>query len=277
MLRTINTATGSTSKQILHVKSVTEIHTHLQGVQGRKLFAIDKDETLTICRQHFGTSRWSYAHMDHLTASLNDYPAAFAATIQKYIYAQNHTEVDPVEGTHTIDFMRNVHTEDHKVLIVTARGPEIASATEKQLKANNIMFNITPEFKDRHVDLHQHVPYSRALNGVIYTHGGNKGICLEQYLQVVECQLDHIDHIIAVDDKEYNLEHLAEAAARLNKPFIGFRYGALDHLLEDIRLHVADLQYSLHQQGKSQGFISDEEAHAMLDAAQNQIPNADQA
>lgn len=256
---------NSKANKVVHeVNSIQEVHSLLQGIDGRILFGFDKDETLTICKQHFGTSRWSYAYMDAMEKLHECKKKAFDATMQRYIHAQIHSEVDPVEGEHTVNFVRWAHEQDHQVLIVTARGSILAEATERQLNSHDIWFNRTHAFKNRNVDLTTHIPHCHALNGVVYAHGGDKGVCLERYLDAIQHDLTTFDYIVAVDDKAENIENLATCADRLGKSFIGFRYGALDHLSDDIHLPLADLQYQLHIEGVTPTIIPDDVARSML-------------
>lgn len=255
--------------RILEVKSILEIQDYIAPLDSKILMAIDIDETTLKSAQFFGSSCWSYAYLDYLKKKYNCHKTAFEKTMEKYIYAQMHTQIDPVEGNATQQFINSLHEDGHKVLYVTARGREIAEITEQQLSKNNIKFNHTPEFKNHQIDLTQHVIESHASNGIIYAHGGDKGLCLEKYLESINC-LESFNHLIAIDDKIAHLEELSNAARRLGKVFTGFRYGALDHTLADVNLEIGKVQFMEHlsSQGNKQ-FLTDAEARELLSSAQS--------
>lgn len=253
---------------ILEVTSISDVQNYITSLDSKILIAIDIDETTLKSAQFFGSSCWSYAYLDYLKKKYNCDKTAFEKTMEKYIYAQMHTQIDPVEGELTRGFIDFLHISNHKVIYVTARGPEISEITEQQLTRSNIKFNHTIEFKDQRIDLNEHVIESHAFNGVIYARGGDKGLCLEKYLEIVACS--DFNHIIAIDDKHSHLQEFAKAANRLGKSFTGFRYGALDHTLLDVNLEIGKIQFMEHlnAQGNKQ-FLSDEEAKAFLDNAQS--------
>lgn len=255
--------------EIREVTTITAVREHVEALKTNVLVAIDIDETMLKSAQFFGSSCWSYAYLDKLKKKYNCHKTAFEKTMEKYIYAQMHTQIDPVEGSTTQEFINYLHDAGHKVVYVTARGREIAEITEQQLTRINIRFNHTPEFKNHHIDLTQHVIESHAANGIIYAHGGDKGLCLEKYLESINCT-ESFQHIIAIDDKNPHLQELSKAAERLGKNFTGFRYGALDHTLIDVNLEIGKIQFMEHlsAQGNKQ-FLTDAEARQLLSNAQS--------
>lgn len=254
---------------ILEVKTIREIQHYIASLDSKILTAIDIDETTLKSAQFFGSSCWSYAYLDHLKKKYNCHKTAFEKTMEKYIYAQMHTQIDPVEGNDTQEFINGLHDSGHKVIYVTARGREISEITEQQLSKNNIKFNHTPEFRNHQFDLSQHAMESHVSNGIIYAHGGDKGLCLEKYLESVNC-LEKFTHLIAIDDKVKHLEELSNAAKRLGKSFTGFRYGALDHTLADVNLEIGKVQFMEHlsAQGNKE-FLTDEQARELISNAQS--------
>lgn len=253
---------------IIETTTILDVKNYITSLNNKALIAIDIDETTLKSAQFFGSSCWSYAYLDYLKKKYNCDKTAFEKTMEKYIYAQMHTQIDPVEGETTREFIEHLHALDHKVIYVTARGPEIAEITEQQLKRNNIKFNHTQEFKNHCVDLTEHIMECHAFNGVIYAHGGDKGLCLEKYLETIA--YSQFDHIVAIDDKLSHLQEFSKAARRLGKPFTGFRYGALDHTLLDVNLEIGKVQFMEHlsAQGSKQ-FLTDDEAKAFLANAQS--------
>lgn len=240
-----------THANIHEVKSVVEIQKALNKIPKDALCLVDLDETVIVNAQLLGSSRWFYAKLKDLGTYSTNKEQVKAAVLRQYYYAHNFTKVHPVEK-HTKNFIDDLHN-NHHVLFITARDTTMLADTERQLTDNALLFNQSEHFKG-------------LSHGIAYCNGQDKGICLEQYLASIGCDLHNFSYIVGIDDKASNLQTLQRVADNLRMPFIGFRYGALDDLVVSTDdLQIAQKQYELHKQEPDAGFISDIEAKLLLD------------
>jgi hypothetical protein len=232
----------------------------LKGLRGA-VCPVDVDSTSLNPEQVFGTCRWYYAYLEH-RSSRTTYAAALKDSVMRFNYAQRYTETQPVEGSTTQEFL-NYIKQPNKLVYVTARNKLLASVTEFQLRKNKLPYNHHPEFRNKTVDLSAFVPGCYAKNGVIYTGGGDKGLSLFMYLELIG-YYDYTD-IVGLDDKIEPLLEYKRVAADTGKNFLGFHYKAVDHTNHDDDLKIADIQYRKHREAGSKGkFISDDEARQIL-------------
>jgi hypothetical protein len=246
-----------TIKAVNNIAAIKPLIAHLKNA----VFAVDLDSTTIIPKQIFGSCRWFQAYLQKQQQNKNT-EIALKDAITMFNYAQCHTETQPVEGKATQDFLSELH-KNHKVVYVTARGKIIANSTERQLRASNILFNYSPEFINKNIDLSKYASNCHARNGIIYAHGGHKGECLIKYLQ--EVGTSQIENIVAIDDKQEHLHEYARAANSTGKKFLGFYYRAVDHTITEEDLEIAELQYTTHRAVSGTGkLMSDDEARDVL-------------
>lgn len=242
------------------VKTIAAIKPDLKGLKD-SICPIDIDSTSIIPPQVFGSCRWYYQYLEHQKTHLT-YSEAFKKSVIRFNYAQRYTETQPVEGGLTQQFLGSLK-QHNKIVYVTARDKELAKVTELQLQKNNLPYNHYPEFRNKSVDLSAYIPGSYAKNGVIYTGGGNKGLNLILYLEILG--YSNFSNIVAIDDKLESLIDYKHAAAVNNKNFLGFYYNAVDHTVRDDDLKIAEIQYKKHREAGSKGkFISDATARKIL-------------
>ncbi len=246
--------------RIKAAKWIADIRPKIKGLSGA-ICPVDLDSTCLIPQQTFGSCRWYYAYFEQQKQRMT-HAGAFNESVMRFNYAQRYTETQTVEGCETRQFLSDL-SQKNKILYVTARNKKLAAVTEAQLRKNKLPYNQHPEFKHRIIDLNEFIPGSYAKNTIIYTGGGDKGLALIMYLKIIG--FNDFSNITAIDDKMEPLIEYNQAAAAINKDFLGFYYNAVDQTNHDDDLEIAEIQYREHLNSWGVNkIISDAEARQLL-------------
>jgi hypothetical protein len=160
------------------------------------------------------------------------------ATLPKWMEAQRLTRVIPVEKN-TPELIRKKQNPSESLTFMglTARPPQIADATERQLDSLSIDLS-KRSIHATSLELERN--YSSYLKGILYSGPfRDKGKTLVHFFQVIGFKPSRI---IFVDDKQTNVESLEEAFKPLGTKYYGFRYGAADAVVKNYDRKTADIQ-----------------------------------
>jgi hypothetical protein len=143
------------------------------------------------------------------------------AQILPFFFELTHyIELKPVEAT-TVAIIKQLQEAGITVIACTMRSIDIIDRTIEQLKTIGIDFTNSAFGYE---ELFGHNPRFCYKNGIIFCHGGDKGITLNYVLE-------HFWHtptkVIVIDDKEKYL-HQIKQVLHPDIEFIGIRYGYLD-------------------------------------------------
>ncbi len=219
--------------KVVEIQKFNEVLDHLD--EGTHLF-LDVDNTLLQPLHDFGSIPWeANLYKRFLALGLTPEEASRrSCAIWRAI--QKVSEVKPVEEeTHTL--LHRLKEKGYPLVAITARSPDMVATTERQLAALNI-------------------PITTAL------HCGNT--------PKVEWILTHLGgmrpkKVVLVDDVRGHLELAAEVLPVQGIPFVGLRYGFLDH-------HVMNYAPDPFSHLLHQAFTHPEAVEAILEGLTDLFP-----
>jgi uncharacterized protein DUF2608 len=201
------------------------------------LVILDIDNTIATLGQPFqwlGGDAWITYEINKLMQEGLSYKEATARILPFYFELTHFVELIPVEPT-TITIIKQLQEAGITVIACTIRSIDIMYRTIEQLKMIGIDL-MHSAFGYEELSCHE--PRFCYKNGIIFCHGGNKGITLANVLE-------HFDHtptkVIVIDDKEKYL-HQIKNVLNPEIEFIGIRYGYLDETVAQFDPIVAELE-----------------------------------
>lgn len=189
------------------------------------LLALDDDDTLTMmpCPNHnhcqyIGGPAW-FKWQSHLPSNS---PERVSATfsgllgINRILFSLSRMPIVQKDIPSTLALAQE---RGIKIVAATARGYQMAQATERQFHEDHILHYFlndsikTPDDKNTFVGTYLPIGGSRPIlyqNGMLYLSGQNKGLMLKDFLK--KTHMKHkITHIIFVDDTLKNVQQVASA------------------------------------------------------------------
>lgn len=185
------------------------------------LLVLDIDNTLVEPVGNIGSDQWYYyLEKAYRRDGLEESEAETKAG-DTWTKAQATVAVKPVEPL-TPGFVRAQQARGLKVMALTARGPEDATATFRQLAAIGVDFSVNPVSKQELKTPHKGL-YSR---GVFFVgEGPDKGKTLAAFLKTISLRPKKI---VFVDDKPHHARNVDAAMTAAGLTCTAFRYGAAD-------------------------------------------------
>jgi len=224
------------SKTIQPLSSISSLEQHIKP---NSLVALDLDNT--IFKQE------SYSDTDHACTLYNyelhrkgvstTWAAVAAGT--RFNRAQSTAIVHPVEPI-TVETIKKIQAHNTKVIAVTARIPELAPATQKQLSSIGIDFNTNSALAGHDCMLNLAYP-ARFSNGVLYC---DHNIKISVILALLKGLTINIDSIIQLDDTYRHLKNALEQLTlqQHNLDYTGLHYTYLNsHKLEACKEIIKNL------------------------------------
>lgn len=228
----------------------------------------DLDETIMETVQALGSDQWFNAYFAQLCEHYKDQrdgnKRALCETVELYNNIHKLSNVKAVEED-TVKVIAQLHSK-YNVLALTARGAEIEEATLRQLTSLGVLFD-RGIFKDQVLPLSVH-PFSSANNGIIFAAGQDKGRCLKEFLEKINCKPSRI---LFVDDKLPHVKTMQLAAVSLGIEYVGLHYTHLSN--KAAQLHLPTIKMQLDYFNIGWGLVSDEEARALIEQ-KNNVPSA---
>ena len=164
------------------------------------------------------------------------------SAISIYAYAQNHTNLLPVE----IDSMngssatvKQLQKAGYTVIGLTSRGFEVQKHTFKQLK--KIGINFTKKCPSKESFNFDTAKYDcRYKKGILFCASNDKGEMLQTLLNKIGY---NPKAVIVIDDKQHNLDVVAKSFKQ-EMPLVALRYGACDEEVKsfDIKKYLPDIK-----------------------------------
>lgn len=227
---------------ISEIKSIYDVLLHhLEN----SIILFDLDNTLVrpARAQDLGSDQFYTTLHQHISDVLGDPELARLYCVAICDFLQNIIDAKPVESdaAHVINMLKS---KDLLVLGLTARSISIEDATLKQLRQAGVDLS-NPIYKTFKLNIENSSRNVWYKNGVIYCDGANKGKCFTEFLKETGLKCASI---IVIDDTKKNLIHIQEAAEKLEIPYVGLRYGAMDE-----RVSRFEMSRSLTQLLKIQG------------------------
>lgn len=219
--------------QIIESKHITDLSKHIGS---NTWLLLDLDNTIMGPLLDLGGDGWFEKLMAYACQTMIDTQEAAALVITIYHAVQHHIKTKAVEPE-IVAIIRDLQVRGYPILGITARGNELIDTTKRQLNEIGIDFSINRAANENRIVLGN----SGAIydQGIIYCSGGNKGICLDAFLDRCE-QLPA--HILMADDKAKHLGTVKEIVVRRGIHFDGLRYGFMDQVAKDTDMKKANEQ-----------------------------------
>lgn len=122
-----------------------------------------------------------------------------------------------------ISLFEHLRSEGFMIMGLTARSMQFAERTTLELLRLGVDFSTS--FPVKNINSLKMLKNTCHMNGVLFCGIANKGEVLSCVLDVLECDPGHV---IFIDDKEKNLQHVQECLNKKNISFQGLRYAYLD-------------------------------------------------
>lgn len=203
-------------RNIEHIPNIRGI---LSGISYDSVIVWDLDNTILQSRHELGSDQWYGALLGIAQAQLGP---KFCLEVLNTTYNQVQSLVDVQKIEHDtiklIDYFNRIGISQW---LVTARNTGLYETTQRQLEKCNIRF---------------------IAERMLFCNGQNKGHCLE--MTFARCHYRPA-HIVVIDDKQYNVQSLREAAIRMNIRFNGFVYQFLNDKVQSFDVRHAHFQLAL--------------------------------
>jgi len=212
----MNIATSSSS---LHpdILESNAIHVILNYMRFDSCLVLDLDNTVfEPSNTIIGSDQWFGSLMTYACNLQLNQQDAVAAVIAIYNEVHKHVEVKPVEQD-IVKFINSLQQIGIPIIALTARGPVLEEATNRQLKSIGI-------------DLH---------GKIIFCDGKDKGDCFKTTLTNADYTPKHI---VMVDDKEKHLIHVKKVVTEMGIEFHGIRYSHLDEKIKTVDMQRAHIE-----------------------------------
>jgi hypothetical protein len=238
---------------------IYKIEEMLDHAKEGTLFVLDIDNTLIEPCQHLGSDQWFEHHLTLLKEQGTEHEEAVRQIFPIYTEVQKRTQVRHVDATVKKAFI-TMKEKGFSAMGLTKRDPSLADQTLKQLSSVEIHFHLlAPSHTQKTGKELENCLYQ---DGVVFTALGiGKGDPLLSYLKHLK---EMPKHIVVVDDKRSNLEHIAKALKTLDIPFVTLRYAGVDEHVTSFDPKIATLQLN-----HLQTILSDEQAQHLLNQKEN--------
>ncbi len=240
----------------------------------RKLGLLDLDNTFLSYRHTLGTDQWFDLDFAEFMRKGNSAQQAKELLLPGYLDVVKKIHLDDVYVVEedTPELVRGMQRNGIDTLVLTSRGSLLLKETVDQLKRFGMDFNVG-SFKDKQKKL----PLSDEgllISGMALTGGQHKGKCLFTCLDDAK---EMPEVIVMWDDKLSNLQKVRDSIEEFNTKmklecertqkmfvpikFVGIRYSKLDHIINNVKTDVVELQKKYFAR-----VLSDEHAAAILKA-----------
>lgn len=202
---------------IFHINNIKELLTS-RHIQFNSIVYWDLDNTVFQPTKELGSDQW-FENFYALSKSKLNASFQLALMIETYNAIQAHVDVTHVEPK-TIQIIQRLNTIGIPQVFLTARNAKLAAITVRQLEQVGIKASEYP---------------------IIFCDGRDKGEMLVKSLQ------EKPAHIIMIDDKSKNIQHIEKAAAQRDIPFSGFVYNFLLEKVSQFDIGFSHFQLSCLQ------------------------------
>ncbi len=220
--------------RIFESPSIKSLQNHISDKNCLIIF--DLDNTLIEPISELGSDQWFYAAVKHATNKGMKSSKVYETLLPYYFDLHNSLHYKATDKR-IPGFINRLHKHNYKVVGLTARSPQLLDNTLRQLDESKI--DLSNSWKDydfqKYDGLHHEAHFK---HGVILCGRNPKGDILKSFLKHNELSPSKI---IFVDDKEYNLTAVQEAAKDLEIPFTGIRYNGLDKKIQNFKLNPKTL------------------------------------
>ncbi len=176
------------------------------------LIVFDIDNTIVESIDQLASTQWFDAMIKFkMEQEQLTHIEALERTLPLNFLLIQHTMIQPIQLSTTVELIRKLQGNRHKVIALTARSPEpLKACTIEHLNKVNIDFTHTSIYP-HDIIFHQRLHYS---NGIIFAGGSpHKGNVLSTMLNTVGYTPKKI---IFIDDKEYNHYAIKETFKQIN-------------------------------------------------------------
>ncbi len=183
------------------------------------LFVFDIDETVLVANNPKARSAWFGAMLAEQMKSTPSFVDAINETRRLYRIAQEQTTLEPVDPE-LIRFMNDLHQSGVRLIGLTSRSRELCDITPQQL-AEVGLIAFGDQFGRCELQLPPHEFPLIFENGVFFTSGAHKGLCLGRLLREINWQPKVI---IFIDDSHHHVEAVEAYASMMGIPAYTFHF-----------------------------------------------------
>jgi len=238
---------------IVEIQKIKETEKYLKP---GALIIFDIDNTLMEPAQELGNDQWFRYQTDKYIKQGVEKHVALWRTVYEWTAIQNLTMMKPAEAE-TAEYVQELQNRGYDIIGLTTRSLDMYSRTKEQLKSINIDLTVTSPGKDGALFFNEYP--NLYYGGILFTANTHKGVSLKMLLEKINYKPSFV---IFINDKHNHITPVEEYCAKENIPFIGLRYGHLDHRVKDFNPKIAEIQFE-----KFGKLISDQEAAKMLEGS----------
>lgn len=227
------------SQSIAKIQEALSMQEIAKHITPGTLVIFDLDNTVLEANQTLGTDQFFSFLVKKAEASGSQGQAAIDLALLQAGAIQPVTKVRLVEKM-TRDFIQGLQAQSYTVFALTARPPEWATGTLKQVTSLGIDFSKTaPLLLTNNSDQTQNGLYK---HGVFFLPPGSaKGSTLINFLNNSG---QKPEKIIFIDDKISNVQSVDTALTAAGIPNLEFRYGAADIRVKNFDPNLANFEYN---------------------------------
>lgn len=199
------------------------------------LLVLDLDNTLIESALHYGSYQWANNLIKEAVSQGRDLDEVIDQIIPLWEETQYQVEIRCIEQE-LVDYFKELHQREIKLLGVTGRSPKMAPLTIKKLKQCNIQFS----------DWSQCLPQFNQSESVCFEEGiifvgpkGHKGHALSEFLN----QITHsFSRLIFIDDQPHYLKQVHDCFSDGLIKFLGIRYSGADKRVKQFDPKIAEME-----------------------------------
>ncbi|KKT01838.1 MAG: hypothetical protein UV79_C0004G0003 [candidate division TM6 bacterium GW2011_GWF2_43_17] len=207
--------------QINKIECALELRQALEGLDLDQdvLFVFDIDETILVANNPKARSAWFGAMLAEQMKAAVTFVDAINETRRLYRIAQEQTTLEAVDPE-LIQFINDLHQEGVRLIGLTSRSRELCDITPQQLAEVGLVGfgDATVRYE---LQLHPHEFPLIFENGVFFTSGAHKGLCLGRLLRELNWQPKTI---IFIDDSYHHVEAVEAYASMVGIPAYTFHF-----------------------------------------------------
>ena len=224
---------------IVETSHFEDILTYADRLSQKTIVVCDLDNTLIIPCEPLGSVAWAeYVQKKLQSRGVSKRDSEIVEHIL-WKAIQPHIEVQTVDPK-TAEVIQELKNRGILVLGLTARSPEDAAFTFKQLQSVDLDFSQQHHLPQNplHLSLEPCALYEK---GVLFATTSNKKS--EVLVKFLESHQIDIEHIIFVDDKRHHVEDVENACRKHGLGCVGVRFSGADKHVERFDPAIADLQW----------------------------------
>ncbi len=217
------------------------------------LVLLDIDNTLMEPVQEIGSDQWFCSRIKLYEAQNYTPKEALKKALREWQAVQYITDVKVIEPGIQEQILR-LQQRGQPLMGFTTRGIEMSVRAIEQLESIDIDLKKTAPTKEEIYFYNERG--ALYTSGVLFTTNTHKGEALKKFLAAINY---HPKAILFINDKKSHLQPVEEFCQERGIKFIGLHYGYTDEKVNNLRNHIAEVQWQFFGH-----ILSDEAAEKIL-------------